>query len=45
MHSVVVAKSGAALLQVLNPIETRILNFRRKILLHLTTIEVSDKPP
>ena len=43
IHFVVILKLVAALLNMLDPVETRILNFRRQVLLHLTSLYVSSK--
>src|SRR5215470_19037021 len=44
MHFVVVLKLTAALLNMLDPVETSILNFWRQVLLHSTALYVSSKP-
>jgi hypothetical protein len=44
IHFVVFLKLTAALLNMLDPVETSILNFRRQALLHSTTLYVSSKP-
>ena len=43
MDSVVITKPGTTLLKMLDPVETCILNLRRKTLLHLTVLDISHK--
>jgi hypothetical protein len=43
MHLVVVAKLSAALVKMLDPVETCILNLRRKTELNSTTLNVGYK--
>jgi hypothetical protein len=43
MLLVIVAKLRAALLEMLNPVETCILNLRRKTVLNLTTLDIGYK--
>jgi hypothetical protein len=43
MNSVVIAKLSTALLKMLDPVETSILNLRRNTLLHSATLDVGYK--
>jgi hypothetical protein len=43
MDFVVVAKLSTTLLKMLDPVETRVLNLRRKTLLHLTAVNIGYK--
>jgi len=45
MDLVVVVKLSTALLNVLDPVETSILNFWMKVLLDLTSLYLRSKPP
>ena len=40
MDLVVVVKLNTALIKMLDPVETSVLNFQRKILLHSTALKV-----
>ena len=43
MHLVIVAKLSAALVEILNAVETCMLNLRRKTVLNSTTLDVAYK--
>ena len=45
MHLIVILKPSTALLDVIDPVETSILNLRRKALHHSTALYLSSKVP